>query len=137
MSAALAVVVNADTRGGGYISLPSAFKLSARCSSHATSLLTCCSCGVMYGRNIWIVNKKLSANSGRNILTIAAPSRTTTCTTGLGELSCLGTRSFKQQPRSESTSLHFRCCRSACCVVQRYQALGVIFGLLCDHIRGT
>ena len=105
MIAALAVVVNADTRGGGYISLPSASKLSARCSSHATSLLTCYSCGVVYGRNTWIVNKKLSANSGRNILMIAASSRTTTCTTVVEELFCTGTRSSKQPPRSESTSL--------------------------------
>ena len=66
----------------------SAFKLSAKCSSHTTSLLTCCSCDVMYGRNTWIVNKKMSAKSGRNMLTIAAPSRMTTCTTGVGELSC-------------------------------------------------
>ena len=103
------VVVNAEKRGGGYISLsvfvlqPS-IKLSARCSSHTTSLLTRCSCDVMYGRNTWIVNKKMSAKSGRNMLTIAASSRMTTCTTGVGGLSCTGTRSSKQPPRSESTS---------------------------------
>ena len=82
----------------------SCFKLSARCSSHTTSLLTCSSCDVMYGRNTSIVNKKMSAKSCRNILTIAAPSRMTTCTTGVGELSCTGTRSSKQPPRSKSTS---------------------------------
>ena len=82
----------------------SAFKLFARCSSHTTSLLTCCSCDVMYDRNTWVVNKKMSAKSGRNMLTIEAPSRMTICTTGVGELSCTGTRSSKQPPRSESTS---------------------------------
>ena len=66
----------------------------------------CTSCQkwvVMYGRNIWIVNKNMSAKSGRNMLTIAAPSKSMTCTTGLEELSCTGTRSSKQPPRSEST----------------------------------
>ena len=82
----------------------SAFKLSARCSLHTTSLLTCCSCDVMYGRNTWIVNKKIFAKSGQNMLTIAASSRMTTCTTGVGELSCIGTRSSKQPPRSKSIS---------------------------------
>ena len=82
----------------------SAFKLSARCSSHTTSLLTWCSCVVMYGRSTWIVNKKMSAKSGRNMLTIAVSSRMTTCTTGVGELSCTGTRSSKQPPRSKTTS---------------------------------
>ena len=82
----------------------SAFKLSARCSSHTTSLLTCCSCDLMYGRNTWIVNKKMSAKSGRNMLTIAASSRITTCTTGMEELPWTWTRSSKQPPRSESTS---------------------------------
>ena len=74
----------------------SAFKLSARCSSHTTSL--------MYGRNTWIVNKKMSATSGWNMLTIAASSRMTTCTTGVGELPCTWTRSSKQPPRSKSIS---------------------------------
>ena len=82
----------------------SVFKLSARCSSYTNRLLTCCSCDVMYDRNTWIVNKKMSPKSGRNMLTFAAPSRMTTCTTGVEELSCTGTRSSKQPPRSKSTS---------------------------------
>ena len=103
------VFINTEKCGGGYISLslfvlqPS-IKLSVRCSSHTTSLLTCCSCDVMWCRNTWIINKKMSAKSGRNILTIAASSRMMTCVTGVAELSCTGTRSSKQPPRSESTS---------------------------------
>ena len=82
----------------------SAFKLSVKCSTQTTSLLTCCSCDMMYGRNIWIVNKKMPKKSDRNMLTIAAPPRMTTCTTGVGELCCTGTRSSKKSPKSESTS---------------------------------
>ena len=99
------VVVNAEKRVGGYISLSLfVFQLSARSLSHTISLLACCCCDVMYGRNTWIINKKMSAKSGRNMLTIAAPSRMTTCTTGVGELFCTGTRSSKQPSRSKSTS---------------------------------
>ena len=64
----------------------------------------------------------------RNMLTIAAPSRMTTCTTGVGELSCTGTRSSKQPPRSVFFTF-IRCCHFTCFVVQRYQALDMIFGL--------
>ena len=109
-----------------------AFELSAIFSSHTTSLLTRCSCDVMYCRNTWIVNMKMSAKSGRNMLTIAAPWRMTTCTTGVGELSCTGTRSSMQPPRSESTSCHRVLPLRVQC-----QALGKIFGFLRSHVPNT
>ena len=65
------------------------------------------------------------------MLTIAAPSRMTTYTTGVGELSCTGTRSSKQPPISEYTS---RSPDAATSRALMYYALDMIFGLLCDHV---
>ena len=102
------VVINAEKCGGRYISLslsvlqPSSYLRDV----HPTKIVCSHVAVVMYSRNIWIVNKKMSAKSDRNMLAIAAPSRMTTCTTGVGELSCTGTRSSKQPSRSKSTSLH-------------------------------
>ena len=71
---------------------------------HPTQLVCPHIAVVMWCMNTCIVNNKMSAKSGRNMLTLAAPSRMTTCMTGVGELSCTGTRSSKQPTRSESTS---------------------------------
>ena len=111
----------------------SAFKLSARCLSHTNRLLTCCSCDVMYGRNTSIVNKKMSAKSVRNMLTIAALSRMTNCTSTV----LYGNEIFQAATQIRVYFTFIRCCHLACLVVQCYKALGMIFGLLCNHVPST
>ena len=114
----------------------SAFKLSARCSSHTTSLLTCCNCDVMYGRKTSIVNKKISAKSGRNMLTIAAPSIMTTCTTAVEEFFVHGRDLPSSHPDQSLLHVHqMLLLRVLCCTT--LPGLGMIFGVLCDHVPST
>ena len=68
------------------------------------------------------------------MLTIAAPSIMTTCTTGVVGIVLYRNDIFQAATQIRVHFTFIRRCHFAFFVVQHYQALDKIFGLLCDHV---
>ena len=105
-----------------------AFQLFSRCSSHTISRLTCCSYGVMYGRNTWIINKKMSAKS--KLVDDCSPIKNDNLYDRSGGIVLCRNEIFLAATQIRVYFTFIRCCHFASFVIQRYQALGMIFGLM-------